>query len=47
MNKTIRFKKWSLEASSISRLRQKTIGSTTSKRWIGFMVVELRDEGKN
>jgi hypothetical protein len=36
-----------LDASSISRLRQKTIGSMASRRWRGFMVMELRYEGEN
>jgi hypothetical protein len=31
----------------ILRLRQTTIGIMTSRRWTGFMVMALRDEGKN
>jgi hypothetical protein len=36
-----------LDASSISRLRQKTIGSMASRRWRGFIMMELRYEGEN
>jgi hypothetical protein len=36
------WKKWRLDASSISRLRQRAMGSKTSKRWMGFIMAELK-----